>query len=58
MDMQKAASLFTMLLVGLFLGANLGVLLMCMMRMASPEPKPKNEASLTIKEAHGNGKPT
>jgi hypothetical protein len=43
MDMQKAASLFTMLLVGLFLGANLGVLLMCMMRMASPDGEADNE---------------
>ena len=47
MDSQVAASLFTVLLIGLFIGTNLGVLLMCLMRMASvnkdvhPEPEPK-----------------
>ena len=29
--------------LGLFIGTNLGVLLMCLMRMASPEPEPEAE---------------
>ena len=29
--------------LGLFIGTNLGVLLMCLMRMASPDPEPEGE---------------
>jgi len=35
------ATLFTVLVLGLFIGTNLGVLLMCLMRMASPDPEPE-----------------
>jgi len=40
---QIGASLLTVLVIGLFLGTNLGVLLMCLMRMASPDPEPEGE---------------
>jgi len=40
---QTAAALVTVLVIGLFIGTNLGVLLMCLMRMASPEPEPEGE---------------
>jgi len=37
------ASLLTVLVLGLFIGTNLGVLLMCLMRMASPDPESEAE---------------
>ena len=37
MDAQVFAQLCTVLVIGLFIGTNLGVLLMCLMRMASPD---------------------
>jgi len=40
---QIGASLLTVLVIGLFLGTNLGVLLMCLMRMASGDPEPEGE---------------
>ena len=43
MSAQVFASLFTVLVLGLFIGTNLGVLLMCLMRMASPDPEPEGE---------------
>ena len=36
------APIFTALIIGLFIGTNLGVLLMCLMRMASPDPAPES----------------
>ena len=39
MSEQIFASLLTVLVIGLFIGTNLGVLLMALMRMASPEPE-------------------
>ena len=41
MSEQIFASLLTLLVIGLFIGTNLGVLLMALMRMASPEPDPE-----------------
>ena len=35
------AGLFTALIIGLFIGMNVGVLLMCLLRMASPDPEPQ-----------------
>jgi hypothetical protein len=43
MSTQIFASLFTVLVIGLFIGTNLGVLLMCLMRMASPDTEPEAE---------------
>ena len=43
MSAQVFASLFTVFVLGLFIGTNLGVLLMCLMRMASPDPEPEGE---------------
>jgi len=46
MDAQTFTALFTVLVIGLFIGTNLGVLLMCLMRMAAPEepdPDPTKE---------------
>jgi hypothetical protein len=43
MNSQVFASLFTVLVIGLFIGTNLGVLLMCLMRMASPDSEPEAE---------------
>ena len=43
MSSQIFASLLTVLVLGLFIGTNLGVLLMCLMRMASPDPDPEAE---------------
>ena len=43
MSSQVFASLFTVLVIGLFIGTNLGVLLMCLMRMASPDSEPEAE---------------
>jgi hypothetical protein len=43
MSSQIFASLLTVLVLGLFIGTNLGVLLMCLMRMASPDPEPEGE---------------
>jgi len=40
MTPQTLASLTTAVVIGLFIGTNLGVLLMCLMRMASPDPEP------------------
>ena len=42
MDLQLGASLLTVLLLCLFLGTNLGVLIMCLMRLASP-PEPEED---------------
>jgi len=36
-------SILTVFVLGLFIGTNLGVLLMCLMRMASPDPEPETE---------------
>jgi len=43
MDAPQIASLVTVLTLGLFIGMNLGVLLMCLMRMASPDSEPSIE---------------
>ena len=43
MSSQIFASLLAVLVLGLFIGTNLGVLLMCLMRMASPDPEPEGE---------------
>jgi hypothetical protein len=43
MSSQVLAWLVTVFVLGLFLGTNLGVLLMCLMRMASPDPEPEAE---------------
>lgn len=40
---QVGAALLTVLVLGLFIGTNLGVLLMCLMRMAGPDPEPEGE---------------
>ena len=53
MTEQVFASLFTVLVIGLFIGTNLGVLLMCLMRMASPEPEPTVEMD---RRAKGNAR--
>ena len=42
---QIGAALVTVLVIGLFIGTNLGVLLMCLMRMSSPEPEPEGEVA-------------
>lgn len=39
MSPRAFASLFTVLLIGLFIGTNLGVLIMCLMRMTSDRPQ-------------------
>ena len=45
------AGLFTALIIGLFIGTNLGVLLMCLMRMASPDPAPEADlAHMPVKD--------
>jgi len=45
------AALFTVLVLGLFIGTNLGVLLICLMRMASPDPEPEAElARMALKD--------
>ena len=36
-EVRTLGMMTTMLVLGLFVGTNLGVLLMCLMRMASPE---------------------
>jgi hypothetical protein len=41
MSTQAFAWLLTVFVLGLFVGTNLGVLLMCLMRMASPDPEPE-----------------
>ena len=35
-------SLLTIFILGLFIGTNLGVLLICLMRMASPDAEPES----------------
>ena len=40
---QMGAALVTVLVIGLFIGTNLGVLLMCLMRMTSPDSEPEGE---------------
>ncbi|MFN2132586.1 MAG: hypothetical protein ACK2VD_18820 [Anaerolineae bacterium] len=45
MSGQILAWLVTVFVLGLFLGTNLGVLLMCLMRMASPDVEPEAEWS-------------
>jgi len=45
MSAQILAWLVTVFVLGLFLGTNLGVLLMCLMRMASPDVEPEAEWS-------------
>ena len=47
MDSQVFATVFTILVIGLFIGTNLGVLLMCLMRMASPD---EQEADAVIEK--------
>lgn len=41
MNPDTAANLIAVFVLGLFVGTNLGVLLMCLLRMASPEPEPE-----------------
>ena len=53
MSEQIFASLLTVLVIGLFVGTNLGVLLMCLMRMASPEPESAVEMD---RRAKGNAR--
>lgn len=48
MSSQIFASLLTVFVLGLFIGTNLGVLLMCLMRMASPDPEPEGELAHMI----------
>ena len=43
MTAQTLASLTTVLVIGLFIGTNFGILLMSLMRMASPESEPNVE---------------
>jgi len=40
MEAQTFRHIVTAALIGLFIGANLGVVLMCVMRMASPDKEP------------------
>jgi len=45
-----ALSIFVL---GLFIGTNLGVLLMCLLRMASPDREPEAElAPMPVKDRH------
>jgi len=55
MSEQIFASLLTVLVIGLFIGTNLGVLLMALMRMASPEPDPE-QISEFDRRAKGNAR--
>jgi len=43
MDTQQIAALVTVLVIGLLIGTDLGVFLMCAMRMATPDPEPSIE---------------
>ncbi|HUT20236.1 MAG TPA: hypothetical protein VM366_13860 [Anaerolineae bacterium] len=44
-------SLLTIFILGLFIGTNLGVLLMCLMRMTSPDPAPEADlAHMPVKD--------
>ena len=52
---QMGAVLLTVLVIGLFLGTNLGVLLMCLMRMAAPDPEPEGElAHMAMRDPRHN----
>ena len=41
METATCAKTFAVLVIGLFIGTNLGVLAMCLIRMAAPDPEPK-----------------
>jgi len=51
---QVGAALLTVMVIGLFVGTGLGVLLMCLMRMAAPDPEPEAEmARMPVRERKG-----
>ena len=46
-------SALSIFVLGLFIGTNLGVLLMCLLRMASPDREPEAElAPMPVKDRH------
>lgn len=51
---QIGAALVTVMVIGLFIGTNLGVLLMCLMRMAGPDPEPEGGLA-RMHERRGRG---